>query len=194
MILIGPEINLLFIKGLTMSLTAIGYGDNAPEEFNVVVEIPMNSDPVKYEIDDSTGVVMVDRFMLAAMHYPCNYGYVPQTISQDGDPVDVLVLSPFPIQVGAVIKCRAVGVLNMEDEAGGDAKVLAVPVTKLYPPYRHINQPSDLPQEELDRIQHFFERYKDLEKGKWVKIEGWADADAAKAEITSSIERYKAEK
>ncbi|WP_269901856.1 inorganic diphosphatase [Paenalcaligenes faecalis] len=177
-----------------MSLTAIGYGDNAPEEFNVVVEIPMNSDPVKYEIDDSTGVVMVDRFMLAAMHYPCNYGYVPQTISQDGDPVDVLVLSPFPIQVGAVIKCRAVGVLNMEDEAGGDAKVLAVPVTKLYPPYRHINQPSDLPQEELDRIQHFFERYKDLEKGKWVKIEGWADADAAKAEITSSIERYKAEK
>lgn len=177
-----------------MSLTAIGYGDNAPEEFNVVVEIPMNSDPVKYEIDDSMGVVMVDRFMLAAMHYPCNYGYVPQTISQDGDPVDVLVLSPFPIQVGAVIKCRAVGVLNMEDEAGGDAKVLAVPVTKLYPPYRHINQPSDLPQEELDRIQHFFERYKDLEKGKWVKIEGWADADAAKAEITSSIERYKAEK
>ena len=177
-----------------MSLTAIGYGDNAPEEFNVVVEIPMNSDPVKYEIDDSTGVVMVDRFMLAAMHYPCNYGYVPQTISEDGDPVDVLVLSPFPIQVGAVVKCLAVGVLNMEDEAGGDAKVLAVPVTKLYPPYRYINQPSDLPQEELDRIQHFFERYKDLEKGKWVKVQGWADADAAKAEITSSIERYKAEK
>ncbi|NLJ63377.1 MAG: inorganic diphosphatase [Alcaligenaceae bacterium] len=177
-----------------MSLTAISYGDNAPEEFNVVVEIPMNSDPVKYEIDDKTGVVMVDRFMLAAMHYPCNYGYVPQTISEDGDPVDVLVLSPFPIQVGAVVKCRAVGVLNMEDEAGGDAKVLAVPVTKLYPPYRHINAPSDLPQEELDRIQHFFERYKDLEKGKWVKVQGWADAEAAKAEITSSIERYKAAK
>lgn len=177
-----------------MSLTAIGYGENAPEEFNVVIEIPMNSDPVKYEIDDSTGVVMVDRFMLAAMHYPCNYGYVPQTISEDGDPVDVLVLSPFPIQVGAVIKCRTIGVLNMEDEAGGDAKVLAVPVTKLYPPYRHLNQPSDLPQEDLDRIQHFFERYKDLEKGKWVKVEGWADADAAKAEITSSIERYKAAK
>lgn len=177
-----------------MSLTAIGYGDNAPEEFNVVIEIPMNSDPVKYEIDDSTGVVMVDRFMLAAMHYPCNYGYVPQTISEDGDPVDVLVLSPFPIQVGAVVKCRTVGVLNMEDEAGGDAKVLAVPVTKLYPPYRNINEPADLPQEELDRIQHFFERYKDLEKGKWVKVQGWADAAAAKAEITSSIERYKAGK
>lgn len=175
-----------------MSLTKIGYGEKAPEEFNVVIEIPMNSDPVKYEIDDETGVVMVDRFMLAAMHYPCNYGYVPQTISEDGDPVDVLVLSPFPIQIGAVIKCRAVGVLNMEDEAGGDAKVLAVPVTKLYPPYRHIQGPSDLPQEELDRIQHFFERYKDLEKGKWVKVEGWADAEAAKAEITSSIERYKA--
>ncbi len=175
-----------------MSLTKIGYGDKAPEEFNVVIEIPMNSDPVKYEIDDETGAVMVDRFMLAAMHYPCNYGYVPQTISEDGDPVDVLVLSPFPIQIGAVIKCRAVGVLNMEDEAGGDAKVLAVPVTKLYPPYRNIQSPSDLPQEELDRIQHFFERYKDLEKGKWVKVEGWADADAAKAEITNSIERYKA--
>lgn len=175
-----------------MSLTKIGYGDKAPEEFNVVVEIPMNSDPVKYEVDDETGVVMVDRFMLAAMHYPCNYGYVPQTISEDGDPVDVLVLSPFPIQIGAVIKCRAIGVLNMEDEAGGDAKVLAVPVTKLYPPYRNIQSPSDLPQEELDRIQHFFERYKDLEKGKWVKIQGWADADAAKAEITSSIARYQA--
>jgi len=175
-----------------MSLTKIGYGDKAPEEFNVVIEIPMNSDPVKYEIDDETGVVMVDRFMLAAMHYPCNYGYVPQTISEDGDPVDVLVLSPFPIQVGAVVKCRAVGVLNMEDEAGGDAKVLAVPVTKLYPPYRNIQGPNDLPQEELDRIQHFFERYKDLEKGKWVKVQGWADAAAAKAEITSSIERYKA--
>ncbi len=175
-----------------MSLTNIGYGDKAPEEFNVVIEIPMNSDPVKYEIDDETGVVMVDRFMLAAMHYPCNYGYVPQTISEDGDPVDVLVLSPFPIQVGAVIKCRAVGVLNMEDEAGGDAKVLAVPVTKLYPPYRTIQGPNDLPQEELDRIQHFFERYKDLEKGKWVKVQGWADTDAAKAEIINSIERYKA--
>lgn len=175
-----------------MSLTKIGYGDKAPEEFNVVIEIPMNSDPVKYEIDDETGVVMVDRFMLAAMHYPCNYGYVPQTISEDGDPVDVLVLSPFPIQVGAVVKCRAVGVLNMEDEAGGDAKVLAVPVTKLYPPYRNIQGPNDLPQEELDRIQHFFERYKDLEKGKWVKVQGWADAAAAMAEITSSIERYKA--
>src|SRR5690554_2135919 len=192
MVLIGHAINSIEIKGIKMSLTKIGYGDKAPEEFNVVIEIPMNSDPVKYEIDDETGVVMVDRFMLAAMHYPCNYGYVPQTISEDGDPVDVLVLSPFPIQVGAVVKCRAVGVLNMEDEAGGDAKVLAVPVTKLYPPYRNIQGPNDLPQEELDRIQHFFERYKDLEKGKWVKVQGWADAAAAKAEITSSIERYKA--
>ena len=177
-----------------MSLTKLGYGENAPDEFNVVIEIPMNSDPVKYEVDDSTGLIMVDRFMLAAMHYPCNYGYVPQTISADGDPADVLVLSPFPIQVGAVVKCRAIGVLNMEDEAGGDPKVLAVPVTKLYPPYRHLNTPSDLPQEELDRIVHFFERYKDLEKGKWVKVQGWADAAAAKAEISSSIERHKAAK
>ena len=177
-----------------MSLNQLSYGDNAPEEFNVVIEIPMNSDPVKYEVDEDTGLIMVDRFMLAAMHYPCNYGYVPKTLSADGDPADVLVLSPFPIQVGAVVKCRAIGVLNMEDEAGGDPKVLAVPVTKLYPPYRHLTNPSDLPQEDLDRIQHFFERYKDLEKGKWVKVQGWADAAAGKAEISSSIERYKAEK
>lgn len=176
-----------------MSLNRITPGENAPEEFNVIIEIPMNSDPVKYEIDDETGAVFVDRFMLAAMHYPVNYGYVPQTISEDGDPADILVLSPFPITVGAVVKCRAVGVLQMEDEAGGDAKVLAVPVTKLYPPYRNITKPEDLPEEDLLRIKHFFERYKDLEKGKWVKVQGWADAAAAKQEITSSIERFKAE-
>ncbi|HJD45141.1 MAG TPA: inorganic diphosphatase [Candidatus Paenalcaligenes intestinipullorum] len=177
-----------------MSLNLVTPGDNAPEEFNVIIEIPMNSDPVKYEVDEDTGAVFVDRFMLAAMHYPVNYGYVPQSVSEDGDAADVLVLSPFPIQIGAVVKCRAIGVLEMEDEAGGDSKVLAVPVTKLYPPYRHIQGPEDLPQEELDRLKHFFERYKDLEKGKWVKVKDWHDAEAAKKEIRTSIERFNANK
>lgn len=173
-----------------MSLDRVPAGANLPEDFNVVIEIPMNSDPVKYEVDKESGAVFVDRFMLSAMHYPANYGYIPQTISDDGDPVDVLVVTPFPIQVGAVVRCRAVGVLQMEDEAGGDAKLLAVPVTKLYPPYRDIGKPEDFPAEDLARIQHFFEHYKDLEKGKWVKVKGWEDIEAAKAEITSSAARY----
>ncbi|NHC62938.1 inorganic diphosphatase [Paenalcaligenes suwonensis] len=173
-----------------MSLNLVTPGSNAPEEFNVIIEIPMNSDPVKYEVDDETGAIFVDRFMLAAMHYPVNYGYVPQTIADDGDPADVLVLAPFPIQIGAVVKCRAIGVLMMEDEGGGDSKVLAVPVTKLYPPYRHINGPEDLPEEELARLKHFFERYKDLEKGKWVKVNGWEGVETAKQEIANSIARF----
>ncbi|MBK1782358.1 inorganic diphosphatase [Advenella sp. WQ 585] len=173
-----------------MSLDRVPAGSNLPDEFNVVIEIPMNSDPVKYEVDKDTGAVFVDRFMMAAMHYPCNYGYIPQTISDDGDPVDVLVMSPFPIQVGAVIKCRTIGVLQMEDEGGGDAKLLALPVDKLYPVYRNIKSPEDLPEEELKRIQHFFEHYKDLEPGKWVKVKGWEGIDAAKAEIMASADRY----
>ena len=173
-----------------MSLNNVPAGSNIPEEFNVIIEIPQNSDPVKYEVDKDTGAVFVDRFMLAAMHYPCNYGYVPQTISDDGDPVDVLVITPFPIQVGAVIKCRAIGVLQMDDEAGGDAKLLAVPVSKLYPLYDNIKEATDLPAQQLQRIQHFFEHYKDLEKGKWVKVKGWEDSAAAKAEIMASAERF----
>ncbi|HUH41054.1 MAG TPA: inorganic diphosphatase [Castellaniella sp.] len=173
-----------------MSLDRVPSGDKLPEEFNVVIEIPMNADPVKYEVDKASGAVFVDRFMLTAMHYPCNYGYIPQTISDDGDPVDVLVMAPFPIQVGAVIRCRALGVMQMEDEAGGDAKLLARPVDKLYPPYRNIKTINDLPSEELTRIQHFFEHYKDLEMGKWVKVSGWNDIEAAKREILDSAARY----
>ncbi len=173
-----------------MSLDRVPAGENLPEEFNVIIEIPMNADPVKYEVDKASGTVMVDRFMLTAMHYPCNYGYIPQTISDDGDPVDVLVIAPFPIQVGAVIRCRALGVMQMEDEAGGDAKLLARPVDKLYPPYRGILTAGDLPAEELTRIQHFFEHYKDLESGKWVKVSGWDGLDAAKREIMDSAARY----
>ena len=173
-----------------MSLKNIPAGSKTPEEFNVVIEIPMNADPVKYEVDKETGAVFVDRFMMTAMHYPCNYGYIPDTLSDDGDPVDVLVMTPFPVVVGSVIKCRALGVLQMDDEAGGDAKLLARPVDKLYPPYSNINAHTDLPEQELQRIQHFFEHYKDLEKGKWVKVKGWEGIDAAHAEITSSIERF----
>lgn len=173
-----------------MSLDRVLAGNKLPHEFNVVIEIPMNADPVKYEVDKDSGVVFVDRFMLTAMHYPCNYGYIPQTISDDGDPADVLVLAPFPVQVGSVIRSRAIGVLHMDDEAGGDAKLLAVPVDKLYPPYRHIKSPADLPEEDLARIQHFFEHYKDLEQGKWVKVKGWEGPEAALKEIRESTERY----
>ncbi len=176
-----------------MSLDRVASGDKLPEAFNVIIEIPMNSDPVKYEVDKDTGAVFVDRFMMAAMHYPCNYGYIPQTIADDGDPLDVLVLTPFPVQVGAVIKARALGVLHMDDEAGGDAKLLAVPVDKLYPPYRHLQKPEDLPAEDLARIKHFFEHYKDLEAGKWVKVKGWEGADSAKAEIIAAAQRYQSQ-
>jgi inorganic pyrophosphatase len=177
-----------------MSLDRVEAGAKLPDEFNVIIEIPMNADPVKYEVDKDSGAIFVDRFMLTAMHYPCNYGYIPQTISDDGDPADVLVMTPFPIQIGAVIRCRAIGVLEMDDEAGGDAKLLAVPVDKLYPPYRNITKPEDLPVEDLSRIQHFFEHYKDLEKGKWVKVKGWKGADEARAEIIRSRDRYNAGK
>lgn len=173
-----------------MGLSQVEAGGKLPDEFNVVIEIPMAADPVKYEVDKDSGALFVDRFMTTAMHYPCNYGYVPRTLSDDGDPVDVLVVAPFPVVPGAVVRCRPLGVLEMEDEAGGDAKVLAVPVTKLLPNYAHLQTPQDLPQLDLDRIQHFFEHYKDLEKGKWVKIKGWAGPDAARAEIEQSAARY----
>lgn len=173
-----------------MSLDRVSAGEKAPEEFNVIIEIPMNSDPVKYEVDKESGAVFVDRFMLTAMHYPCNYGYIPQTIADDGDPLDVLVITPFPVQVGSVIRCRTIGVLEMDDEAGGDAKLLALPADKLYPPYRGIQSVEDLPEEEMARIKHFFEHYKDLDKGKWVKVKGWADREAAHKEIRESIARY----
>lgn len=175
-----------------MSLDRVPAGKNLPDEFNVVIEIPMNADPVKYEVDKDTGAVFVDRFMLTAMHYPCNYGYIPQTLSDDGDPVDVLVMTPFPIQVGAVVSCRALGMLKMEDEAGGDAKLLAVPVNKLYPAYSKLRTTDDVSEEVLGQIRHFFEHYKDLEKGKWVKVQGWEGPEAAAKEIMDSAARFQA--
>ena len=173
-----------------MSLNNIPPGKNAPEQFNVVIEIPMNADPIKYEVDKESGALFVDRFMTTAMHYPCNYGYIPQTLSDDGDPVDVLVITPFPLSPGVVVTCRAVGVLKMEDEAGGDAKLLAVPIDKILPIYTHWQKPEDINQMRLKAIQHFFEHYKDLEPGKWVKIQGWEGPESAKAEIVSGLANY----
>lgn len=175
-----------------MNLDRVGPGLKAPEEFNVIIEIPMNSDPIKYEVDKETGALFVDRFMMTAMHYPCNYGYVPNTIADDGDPVDVLVVTPFPLVPGVVVKCRPIGVLQMDDEAGGDAKLLAVPIDKVLPRYTHWQKPEDLQPILLEQIRHFFEHYKDLEKGKWVKVKGWEGPDAAKAEITTGIKNYQA--
>ena len=145
-------------------------GRDVPNDFNVIIEIPMNSDPIKYEVDKESGAIFVDRFMGTAMHYPCNYGYVPQTIAGDGDPVDVLVITPFPLLPGVVVRCRAVGMLRMTDEGGSDAKVLAVPVDKLLPIYSNIQKPEDLNELTLRQIQHFFEHYKDLEKGNGSKL------------------------
>lgn len=175
-----------------MSLNAVAAGKNLPDEVNVIIEIPAHADPVKYEVDKDTGAMYVDRFMATCMHYPVNYGYVPQTLSEDGDPVDVLVITPFPLLSGSVIRCRPVGVLNMTDESGKDAKVLAVPVDKLSTIYRDVKEINDVPELTLKQIEHFFEHYKDLEPGKWVKVDGWADAAAAKDEITGSVERFKA--
>ena len=174
-----------------MSLSDVAAGNNLPDEINVIIEIPANADPIKYEVDKDTGTVWVDRFMSTPMFYPCNYGFVNHTLSLDGDPVDVLVATPYPLVPGSVIKCRPVGVLNMADESGEDAKVIAVPVSKLTKLYDHIQDINDVPELLKQQIQHFFERYKELEPGKWVKVQGWADAAAAKAEIMTSFERAK---
>ena len=174
-----------------MSLNDVNSGRDVPNDFNVIIEIPMNADPIKYEVDKDSGAIFVDRFMGTAMHYPCNYDYVPKTISDDGDPVDVLVITPFALIPGVVVRCRPLGMLKMSDEAGGDAKVLAVPVDKVLPIYSHWQKPEDLNDLRLQQIQHFFEHYKDLEKGKWVKIEGWVGPEEAKAEIVDGVAKYK---
>ena len=173
-----------------MSLESVPAGRDVPHDCNVIVEIPMRADPIKYEVDKSTGAVFVDRFMWTAMHYPCNYGYIPQTLSDDGDPCDVLVLSPVPLITGVVVRCRPVGMLKMNDEAGEDTKLLAVPIDKLCNLYRHVVTPRDLPELVVSQISHFFEHYKDLEPGKWVKLIGWVGPEEAKAEILEGIRRY----
>ena len=176
-----------------MSLNNVSSGRDLPNDFNVVIEIPMNADPIKYEVDKESGAIFVDRFMGTAMHYPCNYGYVPNTLSPDGDPVDVLVITPFPLIPGVVVRCRPIGVLKMTDESGEDAKVLAVPVDKVLSIYSHWQKPEDLNELRLRQIQHFFEHYKDLEKGKWVKIDGWYGVEDAKQEILNGVASYNKE-
>ena len=176
-----------------MSLNKVSSGKDVPNDFNVIIEIPMNADPIKYEVDKESGAIFVDRFMGTAMHYPCNYGYVPNTLSLDGDPVDVLVITPFPLIPGVVVRCRPIGVLKMTDESGEDAKVLAVPVDKVLSIYSHWQKPEDLNELRLRQIQHFFEHYKDLEKGKWVKIDGWYGPEEAKQEILAGVANYEKE-
>ena len=173
-----------------MSLDNVTPGDNAPEVFNVIIEIPMNADPIKYEVDKATGAIFVDRFMSTSMHYPTNYGYVPKTLSGDGDPVDVLVITPVPLIPGVVVKCRAIGILKMEDEAGVEGKVLAVPIDKILSLYTRWQKPEDLSPIRLKTIAHFFEHYKDLEEGKWVKILGWEGPESAHQEILDGIANY----
>lgn len=173
-----------------MSLDNVTPGPKAPDEFHVIIEIPMNADPIKYEVDKETGAIFVDRFMSTAMHYPTNYGYVPKTIAGDGDPVDVLVVTPVPLIPGVVVKCRPIGILKMQDEAGDDAKVLAVPVTKLLSLYDRWQKPEDLSPIRLKTISHFFEHYKDLEAGKWVKVLGWEGPEAAREEIRQGMQAY----
>ncbi|MDM8546697.1 inorganic diphosphatase [Candidatus Venteria ishoeyi] len=173
-----------------MNLDRVSPGKLVPEEVNVIIEIPAHSDPVKYEVDHDTGAMYVDRFMNAAMHYPCNYGYIPHTLSEDGDPVDVLVLTPIPVISGSVITCRPLAVLKMTDESGPDAKILAVPIDKVCTDYRGVKTIDDLPETLLKRIAHFFNHYKDIENNKWVEIQGWDGLDVAKQEILASLERF----
>ena len=174
-----------------MRIEAIASGKNPPEDVNVIIEVPIGGEPIKYEMDKAAGTLVVDRFLHTPMRYPGNYGFVPHTLSEDGDPIDVLVANTRPIVPGAVINVRPVGVLKMQDEAGGDEKVLAVPVPKLTKRYEHVKEYTDLPVITLQQVQHFFEHYKDLEPGKWVKMRGWGDAAEARKLITEAIERAK---
>jgi len=174
-----------------MALQLVSTGKDVPNEINVIIEIPKDAEPVKYEVDKASGTIFVDRVLSTPMRYPCNYGYIPQTLGGDGDPLDVLVILPLPLVPGSAIRCRPVGVLRMSDEAGADEKLVAVPIPKVFEGYAHISDIDQVSRHWLERIGHFFEHYKDLENGKWVKLEGWANADAAKQEILASVERYR---
>ena len=172
-----------------MGLDKVNAGRNPPEEINVIIEIPKDSEPVKYEVDKESGAIFVDRILSTPMRYPCNYGYVPDTLCGDGDPADVLVVLPLPLIPGSVVRCRPVGVLKMTDEAGSDEKILDVPVSKVFSGYAHVEDIGQVSPHWLERIDHFFEHYKDLEKGKWVKLDGWGDAAAARQILLESIQR-----
>ena len=174
-----------------MRIEAIAIGENAPEDINVIIEVPVGGEPIKYEMDKESGALVVDRFLYTSMRYPGNYGVVPHTLSEDGDPIDVIVSSTRAITPGAVMNCRPIGVLMMTDEAGGDEKILAVPSHQLTKRYDKIKNFDDLPEITLQQIEHFFVHYKDLEPNKWVKIEGWGDAERAKTFIRDAIEKHR---
>ncbi|MDP7536730.1 MAG: inorganic diphosphatase [Methylococcales bacterium] len=173
-----------------MPLYNVSAGKNTPHDINVIIEIPAQGNPVKYEVDKESAALFVDRFMGTAMQYPSNYGYIPQTLSSDGDPVDVLVITPVPLLSRCIIRCRPVGLLDVTDEAGPDPKILAVPIKKLTSFYDHIDEYQDFPDASLTTIAHFFEHYKDLEENKWVQVKGWLNKKYAYDEITKSITRY----
>ena len=174
-----------------MSFNDIPAGKDIPNDIYVAIEIPANSTPVKYEIEKEYDAVFVDRFMATPMFYPANYGYVPNTLSDDGDPLDVLVVTPYPVQPGSIVRARPIGILDMSDEGGRDSKVLAVPHDKLTTQYKHVKEPQELGSLLLDQIEHFFENYKDLEAGKWVKVDGWRGSDAARDAVVVSVEAAK---
>jgi len=180
--------------GLAMNLDAVSIGINPPHDVNVVIEVPIGGEPIKYEMDKAAGALVVDRFLYTAMRYPGNYGFIPHTLSGDGDPCDVIVANTRAVAPGAIMSCRIVGVLVMEDEAGGDEKLIAVPSAKLTRRYEHVVNHTDLPDITLQQIEHFFAHYKDLEPGTWVKILRWGDADEARAMVLEGIEREKAAK
>ena len=173
-----------------MGVELVPAGKKLPEDIFVVVEIPQNSDPIKYEVDHDSGCIFVDRFMATPMFYPCNYGFINQTLSLDGDPLDVLVPTPYPLIPGSVIRCRPVGILQMEDESGVYAKIVAMPHSKMTKIYENIQDVNDIPELLKGQIKHFFEHYKELEAGKWVKVKGWSDKAAAEKEILESAKRY----
>ncbi|HEV7258178.1 MAG TPA: inorganic diphosphatase [Bosea sp. (in: a-proteobacteria)] len=177
-----------------MRLDAISIGKNPPDEVNVVIEVAIGGEPIKYEMDKEAGTLFVDRFLYTPMRYPGNYGFIPHTLSEDGDPCDVLVANTRPLIPGSYIAVRPIGVMMMEDEGGGDEKIIAVPVPKLTKRYENVHNYTDLPKITLDQIQHFFEHYKDLEPGKWVKLTGWGDAAKAKQLIVEAMDRAKAAK
>ncbi len=174
-----------------MSLSKISIGKNVPDEVNVLIENPMGGDPVKYELDKESGFMFVDRFLHTAMYYPGNYGFIPHTLSEDGDPVDVLVIGTVPVMPGAVVRSRPVGVLMMVDDKGVDEKIIAVPVAPLHPYHDNVEEYTDIRPILRDQIEHFFAHYKDLEKNKWVKLNGWQDAATAKRLIMEGVERAK---
>src|SRR5210317_1403999 len=176
-----------------MSFNDIPAGKDIPNDIYVAIEIPANSSPIKYEIEKEFDAIFVDRFMATPMFYPANYGYIPNTLADDGDPLDVLVQTPHSVVPGSVIRCRPVGILQMSDEAGHDAKLIAVPVDKLTPVYKDVKEVSDLPAMLVNQIKHFFEHYKDLEQGKWVKVDGWGTAADARDAIVKAVENFNRE-